>query len=66
MKKLLIILSFITQTTFAQFIFPELSPQGTIHQEIGYTKVDIRYGRPAARTRKIMNGLVPYKKLWRF
>ena len=34
-------------------------------EQVGYTSVKIRSGRPAARERKIMGELVPYGKLWR-
>jgi tetratricopeptide (TPR) repeat protein len=65
MKALFILLIFISELSFGQFIFPDLSPKSTIHQQVGYTTIDIHYGRPAARERKIMGSLVPYKKLWR-
>jgi len=65
MKALSILLIFVSELSFGQFIFPELSPRSTIHQQVGYTTIDIHYSRPAARERKIMGGLVPYKKLWR-
>jgi hypothetical protein len=59
------ILLLLTNVSFAQINLPEWSPESTIHQPVGYATFDIRYGRPAARERKIMDGLVPYKKLWR-
>src|SRR5579872_5554238 len=51
--------------SFGQVQFPNLSPEGRIYQEVGYTHFIIRYGRPAARGRKIMGDLVPFGKLWR-
>ncbi|MEX2233648.1 MAG: DUF2911 domain-containing protein [Cyclobacteriaceae bacterium] len=65
MKKLLCLLLLITEISFAQLHLPELSPVGQVIQPVGYTTFQIRYGRPAARKRKIMGGLVPYKTLWR-
>ena len=65
MKKLLLLFLLCSELSFAQLHLPELSPEGQIIQQVGYTKFEIRYGRPAARQRKIMGGLVPYKKLWR-
>jgi hypothetical protein len=59
------LLIIISQTSFAQLHLPELSPMGIIEQTVGYTEFGIRYGRPAARERKIMGGLVPFNKLWR-
>lgn len=65
MKTSIVVFFFSTTISFAQLNLPELSPEGKIHQEVGYTTIDIRYGRPSARERKIMGELVPYKKLWR-
>jgi tetratricopeptide (TPR) repeat protein len=64
-KTIVILLLFFSTISYAQLNLPELSPVGNIHQQVGYTTFDIRYGRPAARQRKIMGDLVPYKKLWR-
>ena len=53
------------EVSVAQDEFPELSPVGILKQTVGHTEFEIRYGRPAARKRKIMGELVPYKWLWR-
>lgn len=50
---------------FAQLYLPRLSPQASIMQNIGITKVEIRYNRPAVRERVIWGDLVPYNKIWR-
>lgn len=50
---------------YAQLETPNLSPEANSYERVGYTSFHIRYGRPAVRGRKIMGGLVPYKKLWR-
>src|SRR6267154_2765840 len=60
----LVILTF-SLTSLGQIQLPNFSPAGKIDQEIGYTHFTIRYGRPAARGRKIMGELVKYNKLWR-
>lgn len=65
MKYLLAILFLVSKVSFAQIYLPELSPEATLTEKAGYTTFNIRYGRPAARERKIMGELVPYKKLWR-
>ena len=66
MKKILfhaiIVLTF---DATAQLNLPELSPQGSIVQNIGYVNFEIHYGRPATRSRKIFGGLVPYGMIWR-
>jgi hypothetical protein len=65
MKKASLILVLVTQISFGQLHLPELSGEARIHEVVGYTTFDMYYGRPAARGRKIMDGLVPYKRLWR-
>lgn len=49
----------------AQVDLPELSPESILKQTVGHTTFELRYGRPAARQRKIMGDLVPYDRLWR-
>lgn len=58
----LIILSY---TVSAQIELPDPSPEAHFSQHVGYTRMALRYGRPAARGRKIFGGLVPYNKVWR-
>lgn len=41
------------------------SPNASVSQTIGTTKILITYGRPSVRGRKIYGGLVPYNKPWR-
>jgi tetratricopeptide (TPR) repeat protein len=65
MKAAFVLLLFITHSSFAQLNLPELSPRAHLTEEVGYTTFHVHYGRPAIRGRKIMGGLVPYKKLWR-
>lgn len=53
---------------FAQLRIPELSPSGRVIQNVGFTRIEIYYERPAARGRttdSIFGGLVPYGKVWR-
>ncbi len=66
MKKTLFqIIIVLTFDASAQLNLPEFSPQGSIIQNIGYVNFEIHYGRPAARSRKIFGGLVPYGMVWR-
>ena len=44
---------------------PRASPKASVSQMIGVCNVALTYGRPAARGRKIIGGLVPYDKVWR-
>jgi hypothetical protein len=41
------------------------SPRGTAEVTLKGQKITIDYGRPSARGRKIMGGLVPYGQVWR-
>lgn len=41
------------------------SPHMTAEFAVGSTRVQIEYGQPAAKGRKIFGSLVPYGKLWR-
>ena len=66
MKKIvLILLTACSLQAFCQMNLPEFSPEGKILQSIGYANFVLRYGRPAARGRKIFGELVPYGNLWR-
>src|SRR5687768_3816607 len=62
---IILLLLAIAEVSVAQDDFPELSPVGILKQTVGHTDFEIRYGRPAARKRKIMGELVPYQWLWR-
>jgi hypothetical protein len=41
------------------------SPPGTASISLGGKKVTVEYGRPSARGRKVMGGLVPWGEVWR-
>jgi hypothetical protein len=49
----------------AQVELPDPSPEASFSQYVGYTRMNLRYGRPAARGRVIFGGLVPYGQVWR-
>ena len=65
MKYFVVILCLVHEFSIAQIQLPELSPEAHPIEQVGYTTIKIRNGRPAARQRKIMGELVPYGKLWR-
>ena len=50
---------------FAQDNLPRLSPKSYVGQTIGYTKVEINYGAPGVKDRKVWDDLVPYNEVWR-
>jgi hypothetical protein len=49
----------------AQLNLPAFSPEAHIIQNVGYVNLEIHYGRPAARGRKIFGELVPFGDVWR-
>lgn len=53
-------------SVFAQQIqTPRPSPDATVTQMVGITKVSIDYSSPGVKGRKIWGGLVPYDEVWR-
>lgn len=44
---------------------PPASPRDTASMRLGGATVSVDYGRPYARGRKIMGGLVPFGQVWR-
>lgn len=64
----LVLLSFLSLGKMdAQLRIPSLSPSSTVQQNLGLTKIEIRYARPSARGRTIFGdrGLVRYGEFWR-
>ncbi len=64
----LVLLSFLSLSkTDAQLRIPSLSPSSTVQQNLGLTRIEIRYARPSARGRTIFGdqGLVRYGEFWR-
>ncbi len=46
-------------------VVPRVSPNALVGQTIGVTEVQMTYGRPSVRGRKIFGGLVPFDEPWR-
>ncbi len=44
---------------------PAPSPESTLKQKLGFTDIEIAYGRPGVKGRKVFGGLVPYGEVWR-
>lgn len=65
MIHILVFFLLVSSVGYCQIRLPELSPQAQIIENVGYIEITVRYGRPAARGRKIMGELVPYGRLWR-
>jgi hypothetical protein len=56
----------LTVISFAQdFRTPRPSPDATVSQYVGVTKITIDYSSPAVKDRKIWGELVPFGEVWR-
>jgi len=49
----------------AQLSAPLPSPNATVSQTVGVTKIEVVYSRPSVKGRTIWGELVPYDKIWR-
>jgi len=49
----------------ADLELPRISPDATVTQTVGLTKLTLTYSRPGVKGRKIWGELVPYGKEWR-
>jgi hypothetical protein len=61
----LFILVLFLQPGYSQMELPRLSPNATVSQIIGITKVSVDYYRPGVKERVIWGDLVPYDEMWR-
>ena len=43
---------------------PRRSQQGAVAQQLGSTRIEVRYSRPSARGRVLFGGLVPWSRVW--
>lgn len=48
-----------------QVTHPKASPSSMVEQEVGLSKITVKYSRPATRGREIFGDLVPYGRIWR-
>jgi len=62
---LLVISSFLAQSSFAQMYYPRVSPGAKVSQMIGITEVTVNYHRPGVKGRLILGELVPFDEIWR-
>ena len=65
LNKILLFFFVLSFTIIAQNNPPRLSPKCYVGQTIGYTNVEIKYGSPGVKNRKIWGTLVPFNKVWR-
>ena len=62
----MVVLSFLSTFLYAQeFHTPRPSPDATVSQVFGITKITIDYSSPGVKGRTIWGQLVPYGKIWR-
>lgn len=55
----------LTVTVSGQIETPAPSPSATLEQQVGLTKVTIKYSRPGMKGRTIFGDLVPFGETWR-
>lgn len=60
-----LLLTFLCTCVSAQIPFLHLSPFNTTDITIATTKIELSYGRPSMRGRKIFGGLEPWDVVWR-
>ena len=60
------VLSFnVHSQTAREYLAPVSSPQASVTQNVGMTKISIYYSSPGVKGRKIFGDLVPYDEIWR-
>jgi len=62
---LTVLSAFVGRAPQAQLTFPAASPPSLVRNQVGLTTVELEYGRPAVRGRKVFGGLVPFGEVWR-
>ena len=70
MKNLYFLFTFLCCTSLvsAQYqieLVPRISPDRSVSETIGYTKIDIQYSSPSVNNREVWGNLVPYDEVWR-
>lgn len=66
MKQFIVFLILFSVTIFSQdFRTPRPSPDATVTQYFGVTKVSIDYGSPGVKGRSVWGELVPFGEVWR-
>jgi hypothetical protein len=62
---ILLLLIFTLSAIGQDFRTPRPSPDATVSQYVGITKITVDYSSPGVKGRKIWGDLVPYGKIWR-
>lgn len=61
----LALLGILVQPGWSQMELPRLSPEASVAQTLGITKIQVDYFRPGVKGRVIWGDLVPYNEMWR-
>jgi len=62
---IILLMSYCVDAQYRVSILPRLSPDKKVYQKIAYTDVEVTYGSPRVKGRKIWGDLVPYNEVWR-
>jgi Protein of unknown function (DUF2911) len=65
LSALLAVSASLAAPAFAQLSTPLPSPNATVSQIVGVTKIEVVYSRPSVKGRAIWGELVPWDKVWR-
>lgn len=67
MKRIIVLLAVLLVNFYvdAQVKTPQSSPESTVLQTVGLTKVEVVYHRPSIKGRVVFGDLVPLGKIWR-
>jgi hypothetical protein len=65
LSALLAVSACVAAPALAQLATPLPSPNATVSQMVGVTKIEVAYSRPAVKGRVIWGGLVPWDAVWR-
>jgi len=61
----LALLVFFVQPGWSQMDLPRVSPEASVSQTVGITKIHVEYFRPGVKGRVIWGDLVSYNEIWR-
>lgn len=67
MKKIIVVVAMLIANFMveAQVKTPQSSPESSVMQTVGLTKVEVVYHRPSIKNRVVFGDLVPFGKVWR-
>jgi len=57
--------SYVSKAQYRIGLVPRISPDKKVYQKVGFTEIEIAYGSPSVRDRKVLGELIPFDKVWR-